>query len=53
MVETFQKNKVEVVSLSDADAAAWRAVAQKTSYKVFAEKVPGGKALIDKALAVK
>ena len=52
MVEVFKKNKVEVVSLSDADAAAWRAVAQKTSYKVFAEKVPGGKALIDKALAV-
>ena len=32
---------------------AWRAVAQKTSYKVFAEKVPGGKELIEKALSVK
>jgi TRAP-type transport system periplasmic protein len=53
MVETFKKNKVEVVTLSDADAEAWRAVAQKTSYKAFAEKVPGGKELIEKALSVK
>jgi TRAP-type C4-dicarboxylate transport system substrate-binding protein len=53
MVEAFKKNKVEVVTLSDADAEAWRAVAQKTSYKVFAEKVPGGKELIEKALSVK
>jgi TRAP-type transport system periplasmic protein len=53
MVETFKANKVEVVTLSDAEADAWRAVAQKTSYKVFAEKVPGGKELIEKALSVK
>ncbi len=53
MVETFKANKVEVVTMSDADADAWRAVAQKTSYKSFAEKVPGGKELIEKALSVK
>ena len=53
MVETFKANKVEVVTMSDADADAWRAVAQKTSYKNFAEKVPGGKELIEKALSVK
>jgi TRAP-type transport system periplasmic protein len=53
MVETFKKNKVEVITLSSAEADAWRAVAQKTSYKVFAEKVPGGKELIEKALSVK
>jgi TRAP-type transport system periplasmic protein len=53
MVEVFRKNKVEVVTLTDAEAEAWRAVAQKTSYKVFAEKVPGGKELIEKALSVK
>ncbi len=53
MVEVFKKNKVEVVTLSDAEAEAWRAVAQKTSYKLFAEKVPGGKELIEKALSVK
>jgi TRAP-type C4-dicarboxylate transport system substrate-binding protein len=52
MVEVFRKNKVEVITLTPAEADAWRAVAQKTSYKVFAEKVPGGKELIDKALSV-
>ena len=53
MVETFKANKVEVVTMTDAEADAWRAVAQKTSYKNFAEKVPGGKELIEKALSVK
>jgi TRAP-type transport system periplasmic protein len=53
MVETFKANKVEVVTLSEAEAEAWRAVAQKTSYKEFADKVPGGKELIEKALSVK
>ena len=53
MVETFKANKVEVVTLTDAEADAWRAVAQKSSYKEFAEKVPGGKELIEKALSVK
>lgn len=53
MVAVFKKNKVEVAYLTDAQAQAWRDVANKSSYKVFAEKVPGGKALIDKALSVK
>jgi len=53
MVETFKKNNVKVVTMTDADAAAWRGVANKTSYKVFAESVPGGKELIEKALSVK
>jgi TRAP-type C4-dicarboxylate transport system substrate-binding protein len=53
MVDTFKKNKVEVVTLSPAEFDAWRSVAQKTSYKEFAAKVPGGKDLIDKALSVK
>ena len=52
MVETFKKNNTEVVTMTDAEADAWRAVAQKTSYKSFAEKVPGGKELIEKALSV-
>ena len=32
--------------------AAWRDIANETSYKIFSEKVPGGKELIEKALAV-
>ena len=53
LVETFKANKTEVVFLNEAQFDAWRAVAQKTSYKLFAEKVPGGKELLDKALSVK
>ncbi len=53
MVDTFRKNKVEVVTMTATEADAWRAVAQKTSYKAFADKVPGGQALIEKALSVK
>jgi TRAP-type C4-dicarboxylate transport system substrate-binding protein len=52
-VETYKANKVEVVTMSDAEFDAWRNVAKNTSYKDFAEKVPGGKELIDKALSVK
>ncbi len=53
LVETFKANKTEVVFLNEAEFDAWRGVAQKTSYKNFAEKVPGGKELLDKALSVK
>jgi TRAP-type C4-dicarboxylate transport system substrate-binding protein len=53
MVDVFKKNKAEVITLTPAEAEAWRAVAQKTSYKEFADKVPGGKDLIEKALSVK
>ncbi|MCW5634997.1 MAG: TRAP transporter substrate-binding protein DctP [Rubrivivax sp.] len=53
LVDAFKKAGVQVVELTDAEASAWRAVAAKTSYKSFAAKVPGGKELIDKALAVK
>ncbi len=52
LVETYKKAGVEVVTMSAEQAAAWRAIANETSYKNFAEKVPGGKALIEKALAV-
>ncbi|MDM0046274.1 TRAP transporter substrate-binding protein DctP [Variovorax dokdonensis] len=53
MIEAFKKGGSEVVTMTEAEADAWRAVAQKTSYKEFAEKVPGGKELIEKALSVK
>jgi len=53
MVDVYKKNKVEVITLTDAEANAWRDVAKKTSYKIFSEKVPGGKELIEKALSVK
>ena len=53
MVDAYKKAGVQVVELSDADFAAWRGVAQQSSYKSFSEKVKGGDALIKKALSVK
>lgn len=52
LVKTFQDAGVEVVEMSGDDYNAWLAIAKETSYKNFAEKVEGGQALIDKALAV-
>jgi TRAP-type transport system periplasmic protein len=50
--QVFRDAGVEVVHLSPEQAAAWRALAQESSYKVFAEEVEGGQALIESALAV-
>jgi len=52
MIDIFEESGVEVTSLSDDDYAAWMEVAEKSSYKNFAENVKGGKELLDKALAV-
>ena len=52
MEELFTEAGVEVVHMSGEQAEAWRQIATTTSYRVFAEDVPGGAALIEKALAV-
>ncbi len=52
LVEKYKQAGVKVVEMSPDDYQAWLAIAKKTSYKNFAEKVPGGAQLIDKALAV-
>jgi TRAP-type C4-dicarboxylate transport system substrate-binding protein len=52
LVAAYKKAGVEVVTMTAAQAAAWKAIADKTSYKIFSEKVPGGKELIAKALSV-
>jgi TRAP-type C4-dicarboxylate transport system substrate-binding protein len=52
LVKAYQDAGVEVVEMSADDYNAWLAIAKETSYKNFAEKVEGGQALIDKALAV-
>lgn len=52
LVTAYEKAGVEVVEMSADDYNNWLAIAQDTSYKTFAEKVDGGQALIDKALAV-
>ena len=52
MVDTYKKAGVEVVEMSKADYDAWLELVKQSSYKNFAEKVPGGDKLIEKALAV-
>ncbi|MGQ7793271.1 TRAP transporter substrate-binding protein [Faunimonas sp. B44] len=52
MIDVFKQNNVEVVEMSKEDYDAWLKVAQESSYKHFSENVPGGKELIEKALAV-
>src|SRR5713226_1622072 len=53
MVKVFKDNKVEVVTLSDAEYQAWVDVALKRLCAEFSAEVPDGKKLIDEALAVK
>src|SRR5215207_8341279 len=53
MVETFKKNNVEVVTLTQEEYDAWIKVAQESSYKQFGSEVSDGKKLIDAALSVK
>ncbi|WP_408002876.1 TRAP transporter substrate-binding protein [Pseudorhizobium marinum] len=52
MVDTYKKAGVEVVEMSKEDYDAWLELAKQSSYKNFAERVEGGDALIQKALAV-
>lgn len=53
LIAAYKKAGVKVVTMTKEQADKWREVAAKTSYKNFSDKVPGGKELIEKALAVK
>ena len=53
LVAAYKKAGVKVVTMSAKQAAMWRKIADKTSYKDFAEKVKGGRELLDMALSVK
>lgn len=52
LVDAYTKASVKVVTMSAEQAAAWRAIANETSYKEFADKVQGGRELLDLALSV-
>ena len=51
-VKVFLRAGVEIANMSLEDFAAWRAIAQETSYKKFVSDVPDGQALLDMTLAV-
>lgn len=52
MVAKFEEAGVKVVEMSAQDYQQWLNIAKQTSYKLFADKVPGGAELVEKALAV-
>lgn len=52
LVDAYKKAGVKVVTMTAKQAAMWRAIADKTSYKDFADKVKGGRELLDMALSV-
>ena len=52
LVQTFEQAGVEVAPMSEEQFNTWLELAQESSYRIFAEEVPGGEELIQKALAV-
>ena len=52
LVDAYKKAGVKVVEMAPEQAAMWRKIADESSYKAFAEKVKGGKELLDMALSV-
>ena len=52
LVEAFEQAGVEVAAMSQDQFDEWLELAKGSSYKIFAEEVPGGDQLIAKALAV-
>ena len=52
MIKAFRGAGVEVIEMSRENFDAWLAVAKESAYRKFAEDVPGGRGLIEKALAV-
>jgi TRAP-type C4-dicarboxylate transport system substrate-binding protein len=52
LVDAFEKAGVQVQAMDQEQFNAWLDLAQGSSYKIFAEEVPGGDQLIEKALAV-
>jgi TRAP-type transport system periplasmic protein len=52
LVQTFEQAGVEVEPMSQDQFDQWLDLAKQSSYKIFAEEVPGGDKLIEEALSV-
>lgn len=50
--EVFRNAGVEIAEMTPEDFAAWKALAEQSSYMIFARDVPDGQKLLDMALAV-
>lgn len=53
LVDTYKKAGVKVVYMNKKQFNEWKTIAEQTSYKAFADKVKGGRKLLDEALSVK
>ena len=53
LADIYAKAGAKVADMDDATFQRWRKLAQSTAFKDFEEKVKGGKALLEMALAVK
>jgi TRAP-type C4-dicarboxylate transport system substrate-binding protein len=53
LIKAYKDAGVKVVYMNEKQANAWRAIADKTSYKSFADSVKNGRELLDLALSVK
>ena len=51
-VEVFERAGVKIATMSAEDIEAWKAVAQESSFKKFAEDVPDGQRWLDLATSV-
>ncbi len=52
LVDVYKKAGVQVVTMSADQAKKWRSIADQSSYKDFADKVKGGRELLNLALSV-
>lgn len=53
MAEVYAKGGAQVSDMDEKSFQAWRAIAEQTAFKDFAERVKNGRALLDMALSVK
>ncbi|MEJ2509265.1 MAG: TRAP transporter substrate-binding protein DctP [Gammaproteobacteria bacterium] len=53
LVAAYKKHGVKVVTMNKKQFDEWKKIADKTSYKNFADRVKGGRELLDMALSVK
>lgn len=53
MAKAFAEKGVQVRTLSPEQAEAWTALARRSSWRDFTDRVPGGKEMLGKVLAVK
>lgn len=51
-VEVFEKAGVKIATMTEDDIEAWKAVAQESSFRKFAEEVPDGQRWLDLATSV-